>query len=479
MKNQMLKISCLAMCLLLAISFTACDKITEIVAPTPTPTEKPYEPENTQELWKKIDGIMNDLESYQAKETAQMIIFNTGYKMEFSAQGKGYYFVKKGEEFFYNSTHTRMFCKELSMDESYETLIAYNNGKMFIGNVEGNFKSNFYSEMTYEEFLVAQSDKYLDEIDLLDCTKATYVKNADETWTLDFTGYTKKAINIFLKDMDLTEKELGSAITDMKVHVEANQQFYVTKMQIEFVFDENSTAKPSIKVISEYSDHNVLVVDRTIINEGNYTKVDDVRIIDIVKDSIKALKNARNGSFVLEVKETTKAFGETSTYTETDTVTYGEQNGAYFYDITAKLNQGTITIKYKNGTQTIKSGSQSESGAMTDETARQFVESLIDQVGFEPIYIYAIEKMNANSFEFHIMDSDNARYDEFFNQNGITKSSCVQSVLVTLENGEVKKFSSKTTLEGTMKYNGRDQKVKIIIESTLTIKSVSQITTEL
>ncbi|MBE7092970.1 MAG: hypothetical protein E7365_07335 [Clostridiales bacterium] len=472
MKKAAIKIVCLMMCLLLVISFSACDKINDFIAPTPTPTEKPYEPKDAQELWQKIDGIMNDLESYESKENANMIIFNTGYKMEATAEGKGIYYLKKGEEFFYNSAYTKMVCKEASIDEAYENLVAYNNGKMFLRNIEGKFERSFCSEMTYEEFLVAQSDQFLNELDVLACTDAKYTKNEDKSWTLDFSGYTKKAINGFLKDMEFTEKELGSDITDMKIHVIANELFYVTKMEIELVFDEDATAKPVIKVTSEYSKHNAVEPDRSIINEGSFAKVDDVRIIKTVKNAVKALKDARSGSFILDVKETV---GNTHTYTETDTVTYGEQNGGYYYDINAKLSQGTITIKYKNGTQTIKSGSESESGAMTDEMAKKFIESLVDQVGFNELYISAIEKQGENSFKFLISNPDNNQYDEFFKQNGIKKIGSDQTVIVTLENGEVKKIESKITVNGTINY----QDVKIVLQTALTIKSVSQITTEL
>lgn len=479
MKKSVIKVVSLILCLLFVVSFTSCDKIANVEAPTPTPTEKPYEPKDAQELWQKVDGAMSEIESYESKEKATMTVFNLGYKMDVTSEGTGIYYVKKGEEFFYNSTLTKMFCKEASVDEAYENLVAYNNGKMFIRNIEGRFEQNFCSEMTYEEFLVAQSDKILGEFDVLSCTSAQYVKNDDGTWTLDFSGYTKKAINGFLKEADITEKELGTYVSDMKINVVANELFLATKMEIELVFDEESTAKPVMKFSAEYSKHNQVVPDRTMINEGSYAKVDDVRIIENVEKAVKALKNARNGSFVLDVKETITALGEQNTYTEKDTVSFGEENGGFYYNISAKLSQGTVTIKYKNGTQTVKQGSNSETVASTDDESRKFIQNLIDQVAFDDLYITAIEKSSENSFKFIVSDPNEDLYDEFFKQSNIKKIFSTQNVIVTLEGGEVKTIVSTITFEGTMLYNGKTKEVKVVNETALDIEFVSQLTAEL
>lgn len=482
MKKLLLNAICLVLCLLMMLSFASCDSESQPTpAPTPTPTEKPFEPATVQELWNKINETMEALESYESKGDMQMTVYNVGMKIDTVSTVTSVFYIKEGNEFSYIDSEVKMTCKEASLDETYKNVVAFYNGKMYIQNKTGDFDQKFCSTMTYTDFLVAQSDRFISDIDMLGCTDASFSKNDDGTWSLDFSGYTKKVINAFLKESEITEKDLGGDIVDMEINVLADSAFLATKVTIKLVFDndENSTTTPALSMVTEYSKHDAVEPDYTVIKTEEYVEVADVRILDKVEDGIENIENAKNADFELEVKETTEAFGNKNTYTEKDTISFGEENGGYYYNITAKTDQATITISYKNGVQTYKQGGQSQSAEMTDDTARSTIKTLINHAGFNKLAVSAIEKTGENVYKFTIGQPEATAYKQYFANNGVTFTSATQTIIVTMDGDNVKKVESKLVVKGSYKSGSTTEVITMTAESTNTYNNVAQIEAEL
>ena len=66
---------------------------------------------------------------------------------------------------------------------------------MFVSSEQGDSVQKLYSPLTKDEY-IAYLEKQEDalDIDFEACVNKTFAKNEDKTWTLTYSGYTKKVI---------------------------------------------------------------------------------------------------------------------------------------------------------------------------------------------------------------------------------------------------------------------------------------------
>ncbi len=450
MKKTIVKILSVILCLLMAFFFASCEQV-EVSQPTPTPTEKPFEPQNAGELWAKIDETMNTIKSYETAANMLLVFYSQGMRIETSTVMKGIFVAEEGKEFSYTSGVVNMTNKEASLNETYTSTTAFYNGKMYIQNKMGDFDQKFCSDMTYSDFLVAQSDSFINDLDILGCTTSDFTKNEDGTWSLNFSGYTKKVINSFLKESSITEKELGGDILDMEIKVKADADFLVTKMNIALVFDEsdNSGKLPALTMIQDYSNHNAVEPDYTLIKTEEFKEVADVRVLDKVEESIDNIKKATSGKVTIKTIQKTTVGSYKETENVTTTMSYSDAGGSFSYDISVAEQEGTAKYTYKNGVETVKYNGQTTQEAMSEDVARDIVEAYIEYSEFDNNSVVNIEKVNANVYKFIFGGTALTKWKEGFEQSGFKVTAVTQTYTITFEGEAVKQIDSNVSVKGT------------------------------
>lgn len=469
--KKLFKVLCMVLSVLVVLSFVSCNK--EATSSDTLSGEQPFIPTDAASLWNKIDETMNGINSYEVNSVIKMSFFSNGSKIITSGDQVG--IRCKGPDDFYSYLYNKMeiACDEPKINETYETLEAYYNGKMYAYNKDTNYEQKLCSEVTVDDFLTygSESDVF-EDIDLADCKDPEFSKNEDGTYSLKFSGYTKKTINDLLDNMEIPEEQLGADIIDVEISTLTDTQFRAKEMEFKFVFEEGEDAltTPEFTVTDEYSKFNEAQPNPEDIKTEDYVEVNDVRILKRVEDGIKALQNATSGSFTLNIKQDIKAAGQTSTITEDDTISYGVENGSFYYDITAKSNNTKTTIKYKGGIQTISTpGYEDQVGSLSEEAAKEIINDLINSANYAKQYVSGVTKVDDGKYKMEMGYVDGDEYKQFFESLGAKYKSASLEITVHSQGDMINKIEGILKIKGT--YNS--QNLEMTVSSTVSIKDAT------
>ncbi len=446
MKKNLLRILCLVLCLSTVLAFCSCTGQGEINSPTPIatpeetpiPTPTPFVPQSAEELQNKIDSVMDSAVSYTVNATSQFKFYQNGLEFVTKSEGVIIYSSANGSNYRYSNIKSNVTCASIDFVQDAEQTEAFYDGKMYVSNVYGETNQKFCSPMTYEEYVVAQSTAEITEEEYLDCTKKEFAQNDDGTWKVVYSGYTGKAIASLFKKLDVSEEELGDQVIDMEFTFEANADFYVTKLTVKAVFEADSKAEFITE--EKYSNINSTEANVQDINTSEYVEVSDVRVLKDFSDGIENLENSKNAKITYENHQIVRVGTQTSTFKETDTIKFGVENGAYYYDIDSNGPNGDLTIKYKNGSYQV-SGS-SEKYLQTDSEAKELISGFINAYTYNPLTVSEIKKTGDNTFELKIGKPADVGVQSVFEQLGSKATTVEQTINVTLEGKNVKKVES-------------------------------------
>ena len=422
----------LAVLLLFSVALTGCKK------------EKPveYEPESAIALWEKIDKNMDGVRSMKTDIIMDMVYYTMGYEVRMNSAGS----VLVTPESYYADNRTTAKCEELSQMQEVSTVEAYYDGKMYTATNDGYYDQKFCSPMAWEDFRRSKSGGlFVDEIDFAACTASKFSKEEDGTWTLQFSGYTKKTIDEVLGSMMISDTELGVTITDMHVKVTADADFYIQKVDISLVFAE-SESRPRLTVVARYSGFNTTRVDSAMLSLSEYAEVADVRVLNYVSQVLKGKQDASEGAFTLDITTVYDMKKESVRYEEHDLVSYGRKNGAYYYGIDAQVDDQSLTMIYQNGEQTVTSGDQSQTVTQPEAEAKAFIDSLIDYARYSGISVTDIQKPETGVFVLTVDRLDLSLYLSSVAGTGITLESGSQMITVFFTDKKLSGIESVTLL---------------------------------
>lgn len=468
MKRNIRTILTLLLSMLLVFSLAACQETDNTENPTVPSTSssvpeppKPWMPENALELWNKIDSTMDALTSMESTMVAKAVYYYMGY--EFKMDSTVSSVTTKDTE--YIETDAKIVCADLEMDQTVKTITAYYDGKMYVANNDGTYDQKLCSAATKEEYKDSMNGALTDEVDISDCTGAKFLKNEDGTWTVEFSGYTNKTMNKVLDSIGLASDMLGAPIEDMKATIVADKDFLVKTMTIAFAFEEeDDSVVPEYSVTAQYSKYDAATFDPAVLKTEEYTEVADLFILDKIEDGIKERQDATSGNFVLDLTTTTRYYGQTSKSKETDTVTYGKKNGAYYFAISAESGDTTMNLLYQNGTYTVTSNGETYTSPVTDAEAKGMVDGLIDSALFNALSVTNIEKEGEGVYMLTLENIDLSTYSARVAELGITYNSGEQAIKVTFKDGKLVKIESLVSLKGKLEYNDIEMDLKSVVD---------------
>ena len=467
MKKTMLLTCVLLVCAMLSAS---CGSVIEAIRPAPKSPET---------LWARIGEAMGgDFAAYEMAMEMDMVMVVEGYVMESAATGV--MIEDDGDDYYYYSeTTVSVSCKELDMEQETRSISAYMDGKAFELRAEDGYERKLYSEMTKEEYLAYLADDEQEdadqEPDFQDCTHAEFAQNEDKTWTLTYSGYTKKAINQITRTFDAQTDVFGADIVDMQVTFKASEDFRVTDVTIAFEFDvpEDQDKQPALEIrlqIKAVGDGITRVTDT--IDPAKYREVDDLAIRKEIDQLIKDRYEAEKGSFRYVQDQIFKVMGQTEKFTETDTVQYGVKDGKFYYDVKAEYDDAEMTLSYKNGTCTVVWDGESVDEPQTEEEARALIEMLINDstYGYNAESITNIKDKGNGVWEIEQALGDAAEFEVIFTNMGGEYKSATQTITVTIRNDAL------VEIKTVVKASGRITSGGSIYEASYTLQMHTEFT---
>ena len=423
--------------LLCALAFTSCG-----------------DPETTTELMNKIDEKMESLKSYQSDVTANLSTDIYGYHCVAGFTGTQITIYGDSDRFYYYTVMegtTEM--KDTEKNEVVESvkskeIEAFHEGNMFVSSEQGDQVQKLYSPLTKDEYIayLEKQESTLD-IDYEACVNKAFLKNEDKTWTLTYSGYTKKAIAVVIEAFnadELFEKE----IVDMEITIHANADFTVKDMELKMIFENESTTS-TFSMTAEYSKYNEATPIVDTLDVSQYKEVADCRLLTDIEDMIEDLEELENGSFVLDLTQTISTSYSKNSYTERDTVTYGKKDGKYFYEAKASTDSTKYDIAYANGKQTVTISGQTQTVDQTEKEAKEFINGLINTAKYSSSKVSNIRK-NENGIYTIVCKPDSSLYQPVFSSLGASVQNVSQTIKVTVQDGKITKIES--TLSASSSY---------------------------
>lgn len=451
----MKKISIFVCILLVGVMLlTSCDSLSGLFA---------RDPETAEELWERIDRSMEEQGAYALSLDMNMTMVMEGYEIKTTASGS--IIEDTGEDYYYYSeTNMKMECKELELKQSQKQISAYWEGKAFEILDTDSFERKVYSEMTPEEYAAYQSigkdegedDGEDDELDLTDCTKSDFVKNEDESWTLTYSGYTKKAMQQVTEEFGAGDQDLlGAEILDMKLTVNADADFCVTELSIVFEFDVEQGAQPApaLEICMKVVELGEVTRETDKLDVSKCTKIDDLALPAQIEQMIEDRYEAEEGSFHFETSQTVKVMGQTDSYSESDDVTYGVTDGKFHYELSTKMDGAATTITYKDGKQTVVYAGETYTETQSEEDAKAFIRDMINDtsVGYSADCVTEVKSLGDGVYEIKQGIADPTAFEQTLEAMGAEYKSAKQTVRVTVKDGSLISIENVMDIKGSLR----------------------------
>jgi hypothetical protein len=182
--------------------------------------------------------------------------------------------------------------------------------------------------------------------------------------------------------------------------------------------------------------------------------------LESVSAAIAQQQNATTGYFKYTLNSTQTHGEQTQSSQESGTMQYGLNEDGYFYLFNANDNGKTYVLSYSKEMQTVTSGGQTYTVAMTSKEAKAYVDSLIDSARYDPLSINNVEKLEEGVYLLTGNAPDLSDYEGY---EVIEDRSGTQQIKLTFQNGIVEKIESTMTLTGVYQNNA----VTITTESVI------------
>jgi hypothetical protein len=336
----------------------------------------------------EIKDAMDNAPSYEADGEITMTVFVLGDKMELDGTQKTVY-SKNADEGMY-------FCSKNDTTAEYKgeevrlvVTDAYNGGSYFLTCITGGDSTKLRSEMTEDEF--EEFYKNLnDNIDIFEgYGEISHVKNEDGTYTVSLSKYDEKTISTLNKKSGFPLENGGGKIVDCAVTVEADADFRMNKVTVDYVFSNSSFSGKQTMSFSKYGEAEK---ELKYVDTDRYTEVSNAGAVRTLKSLLTDRTESENGSLVFDYVMEVMVAGQKQTRTEKTTVTYGRRDGAYTFEANCEVDGTEYEITYKDGV--FKTNGE-ETPGYNDYTAKQFVSGqLIDPFNFSMAGVENITQKN-------------------------------------------------------------------------------------
>lgn len=466
-KFRSLLLMLLALCMILSLASCVPEDAGENSSDVTTeaPETEPEVTYTADELYELIDAKMDAYDSYESTISMIMNVTINGIEVNTTAEGVD---IRRGlttDDFeFYTEMETTISSPSVSEKQKTVTIEAYHEGNYFISNRGGGISQKLYSPMSKEDARAYAEEDESDFFEYNDCVNKEFVKNEDGSYELTFSGYTAKAVSDILEETGLDSSLLSAELVDVKFNIKADADFNAAELALDFEFKQTSGATlPEISVTATYSKYNEAEIKSAAINPDQYTKVDDVRLLDDIDELLSARTEAEEGEFTLTISQSVKVMGESQYSQEVDHVVYGVGSDGFFYDIDADMNGAKYDITYSKGAQSVTVDGQTQAASQTEEDARAFVANLINSSQYDDSLVTGLTKVSDS--EYTITCEPKETYEAAFESMGAKYRSVKQTITLTLVDGKIMKINSNVDAKGYFSEGNNTYEVSFTVKS--------------
>lgn len=459
------------------------------------------EEDRVTEIFRRSDEKMSALTSYTIDISANISLTLQGIDVSAALDGDVVTFTSAdGKLSVIETQNTEMVAKQdgkVIRESVSNTTQGYQNGYMFQTSSEEGSISKLYaplSQADYEAHRKAMSEK--NDVDIEKAVAAAAQKsctqNENGTWTVKISGMTADDIQKFDKTFGFTASLLpeDTRMTDVILTVTFTEDLYYETIAMEFTCEKTEDAESET---DEESSLPVLTIDCQVKNRNTteapkeidfsqYTEVEDLRIVEILKDKLDDHKSAEAGAFQVNssnnVVVTVGSNVEKQYSSEEDEVSFTNKTGAYTYEIKAVDQDGTrYLLTYADGEQyakTTKKGSSSSTENTVDCTdfeAKNYINKLIDAANFNVTDVTSVKILDAEKGQYRIGVNNCSTLNEILEQLEKSYTSIGGMDLdgtayleITVENDILTHYDFCIEIEGEGSYSGQ----KIVLDMTIT-----------
>lgn len=461
-----IKIVSLIMLLVLSLTlvFVSCADDDETSKP-------PKKPETAEELWERATDEMDALDSFKSVAIADIKMYVSEKLVTGKIDGTIIASNHDNSPYYYEEVVNELKCDELNLNTKTTAIEAYRNGIRFLKYDDGTTQNKICAEFDFEKFKEYIEKKSGEsDLDPTECVDLDFKENEDGTWTLTASGFPKRAIDGFVSDkFDFFDTE----IDDIELTLTMNKDFLVTKEKFSFVFENKGELTPSISYVCDYSEFNSAKQITETIDPDKYIKLDSesFALIDSLEAQIEEHQESENGALKLTATQEVKAGAAKSTSTEVDQVTYGVENGGYFYKILANVNGTDLKMVYKNGVVTTTPSGLIPSQSITDEEAKQNIADLINSAQYLKPLVTAVTKNDDGTYTIAQKAVDAEKYETMIEAIAQGKKhrydGATQEITITLDGDKITKIDSYIAIKGSVLSGSTVVSVRINIGSTV------------
>lgn len=463
MKSKLLKLVCIALVfVMLSCTFSSCSIIEsflngeedERISSLEEQLENANDPKEKADILSQLsDEKMGAVKSYKCTQTMTMEMYIEGVKAIGTGIGtKISTGIGTDDYCYYEESTLTTSVPAYDVNTKQESIEAYENGNMYAWNKQSQGTVVDYEQKIYAQTSLADFLKYEEEqndgfnFDINDCSTVICNENDDGGWSITYKGYSAKTVKIIVNEFGAAD--MGAELIDAVISIELDKDYNIIKTGFEFVFDVEDGATQAPKFVAEmvYSDFDTAT--KKSFDTTDYEKVDSIIILEQITKKLEAVNEGTN-SFKLDIEQIQVYNGETKTSTETDNVTYGMENGKFFYDIDSVTNGYDVKIKYRNGTATTTVNDQTSTASQTEDYAMQFIGSLINSSYYDSSRVTGVTKKSNNAYELVIANPDQSALAGASESLGAEPYSVTQKMEITISDGEI------TVVESTLIANYR------------------------
>lgn len=303
--------------------------------------------ETAEEALMKISETMESVSSFRG-ETTLDIVGNVDLK-SFHLEATAITVAQlsnDGFTYYYDQENLTMSYQDEVTDA--KNITAFNDGKYFYLGKKGNSEKRFFSYCTEKEFNDFYKNTTESEIGFVDgYSKSSFVKNDSGSYTVILEDYDEETINFLNNMYGMPYEENGGKITDMVVTLTADSNFRITAIEFDYSFSDTAFSGSQTTFYSNY-DSAEKILD--ILSPDTYTEVGDAKAISLYSHLVSQKKAKASDTFTFSSSQQ-KTVGNIANEEslETDIISYGMQNGSYYFTIESDVNGVKETITYRNG----------------------------------------------------------------------------------------------------------------------------------
>ncbi|MCQ2425043.1 MAG: hypothetical protein MJ070_02760 [Lachnospiraceae bacterium] len=328
-----------------------------------------------EEVLARIDEAMDAQKEYYADMVIVMEFVTSGYRAngfyetEHAIKGLG-----TADAFIYDSNYSEVGIEDLGFSKISGNYESYYHGNRFTIRMLGSGEETVWTREAAE---LPAPEAGEDMNDLFDCENVAVEKTENGGWMILLSGCSEETMYVLSGNGADVGASVGAEVLDVTLTVFADEQFRVTEIYGDYVFEDIGEDTPTVSVVILYDDYGSVDPDELMdLDPTHYDEVisdsDAAAVLAMLDERLNADENA----FALGIDQYVTVGDETVYYGENSVSRYQRTADGLkivCYTVFGEDGENEGEIYYENGTKTVVQNGQEADLSWTEEEAEAFL----------------------------------------------------------------------------------------------------------